>query len=184
MNDRFQAIRDALAMNPTPGPWDGNEYSVSKLWSNGEVGIREYIALPDNAEDANPNPADMHWIAACDPATIRELLAERDALVAENDALAAENERLKEDRARFPDKPDDIGRLIEAHIENLKEGKKIADALANRAIDRACRAEAALAEKDKEIADLTKKFETLKQAYDRERRKPTQILGSNDEDAQ
>ena len=70
--------------------------------------------------------------------TIRDLLAERDA-------LAAENERLKEDRARFPDKPDDIGRMIEAHIGNLKEGKKSAEALADKAFDRAFRAEAALA---------------------------------------
>lgn len=93
--------------------------------------------------------------------------------------LAAENERLKEDRARFPDRPDDIGRMIEAHIGNLKAGKKSAEALADKAFDRAFRAEAALAEKNKEIADLTKKFETLKRAYDRERRKPIQILGSN-----
>lgn len=28
--------------------------------------------------------------------------------------------RLLEDRARFPDRPDDIGRMIGAHIENLK----------------------------------------------------------------
>lgn len=41
------------------------------------------------------------------------------------------------------------------------------------------KAEAALAEKDKEIEALNKKFETLKQAYDRERRRPVQILGSN-----
>jgi hypothetical protein len=69
---------------------------------------------------------------------IRDLLTERDA-------LAAENERLKEDRARFPDRPDDIGRMIEAHIGNLKEGKKSAEALADKAFDRAFRAEAALA---------------------------------------
>ena len=42
--------------------------------------------------------------------------------------LAAENERLKENRARFPDRPDDIGRLIEAgagdefceHAQNIR----------------------------------------------------------------
>src|SRR5690606_4456836 len=79
----------------------------------------------------------MKVIAACDPDTIRELLAERDA-------LAAENARLKEDRARFPDRPDDIGRMIEAHIGNLKEGKKSAEDLADKAFDRAFRAEAAL----------------------------------------
>src|SRR5690606_15306775 len=79
-NDRYERIRAALAMNPTPGPWDGDDNSVSRLWSNGSVGIREYIALPDSAEDSTPNPANMHFIAACDPDTIRELLEERDEL--------------------------------------------------------------------------------------------------------
>jgi len=81
MNDRFQAIRDALAMGPTPGPWDGTDHSVSRLWSNGTAGIREYIALPDSAEEFTPNPANMHFIAACDPDTIRELLRQRDELL-------------------------------------------------------------------------------------------------------
>jgi len=81
MNDRFKSIRDALAMGPTPGPWDGHDNSVSRLWSNGTEGIREYIALPDGAEGSDPNPADMHWIAACDPDTIRELLRQRDELL-------------------------------------------------------------------------------------------------------
>src|SRR5690606_10974446 len=81
MTDRYENIRKALAMGPTPGPWDGDDNSVSRLWSNGTVGIREYIALPDGAEDSTPNPANMHFIAACDPDTIRELLAERDELL-------------------------------------------------------------------------------------------------------
>jgi uncharacterized protein YwgA len=37
-----------------------------------------------------------HLIAACDPDTIRELLAERDQLAAEIEALRAEVERLAE----------------------------------------------------------------------------------------
>jgi len=82
MSDRFQSIRDALAMDPTPGPWDGTDHSVSRLWSNGTTGIREHIALPDSAEEFDPNPANMHFIAACDPDTIRGLLAERDELLA------------------------------------------------------------------------------------------------------
>ena len=44
--------------------------------------------------------------------------------VAEMRRLAAENERLIEDRARFPDRPDDIGRMISAHIGNLKTSIK------------------------------------------------------------
>lgn len=79
-------------------------------------------------------------------------LSRAEAAEAERDALAAENERLKEDRARFPDRPDDIGRMIEAHIGNLKAGKKSAEDLADKAFDRAFRAEAALAAKDAELA--------------------------------
>ncbi|HCA5794814.1 apolipoprotein A1/A4/E family protein [Pseudomonas aeruginosa] len=41
-------------------------------------------------------------------------------LEAEVKALRGEVVRLLEDRARFPDRPDDIGRMIGAHIENLK----------------------------------------------------------------
>ncbi|EIU1455994.1 hypothetical protein RZC90_006186 [Pseudomonas aeruginosa] len=41
-------------------------------------------------------------------------------LEAEAQALREEVARLLEDRARFPDKPDDIGRMIGAHIEDLK----------------------------------------------------------------
>lgn len=92
MTDRFQSIRDALAMGPTPGPWDGTDNSVSRLWSNGTTGIREYIALPDSAEEFDPNPANMHFIAACDPDTIRELLRQRDELLslARRDAEAGD----------------------------------------------------------------------------------------------
>jgi len=88
MTDRYERIRAAMTMGPTRGPWDGDDNSVSRLWSDGSVGIREYIALPDSAEDSEPNPANMHWIAACDPDTIRALLAERDALAAEVERLA------------------------------------------------------------------------------------------------
>lgn len=44
------------------------------------------------------------------------------ALLIEN--LQAENARLIEDRARFPDRPDDIGRMVGAHINNLKAAAK------------------------------------------------------------
>lgn len=56
---------------------------------------------------------------------------------------AAENERLRddlarvlEDRARFPDRPDGVGSMIESHIGNLKHGKEEADKHAIRAMDR------------------------------------------------
>ena len=49
--------------------------------------------------------------------SIRELL---DNAEADRDRLRAENARLIEDRARFPDRPDDIGNMIGAHIGNLE----------------------------------------------------------------
>ena len=49
--------------------------------------------------------------------TAHELRAEAEAELAR---LRAENARLIEDRARFPDRPDDIGNMIGAHIGNLK----------------------------------------------------------------
>jgi len=154
-NDRYAKIREALEMGPTPGPWG--------IWVEPVRDRHEAIAeLTEQVQSTDPfvgklfflnadgkcpattgcgsnSEANAAYIAACDPDTIRELLAERDS-------LAAENARLKEDRARFPDRPDDIGRMIEAHIENLKEGKKSAEALADKAFDRAFRAEAKLAE--------------------------------------
>lgn len=57
-----------------------------------------------------------------------------------------ENVRLIEDRARFPDRPDDIGRMIGCHFGNLKAGKDAADEHASNAFDRALRAESSLAE--------------------------------------
>lgn len=54
------------------------------------------------------------------------------AVTAELDAALAENARLIEDRARFPDKPDDIGNMIRAHIGNLKIGKEQAESYARK----------------------------------------------------
>lgn len=53
----------------------------------------------------------------------------------------AELSAIIEDRARFPDRPDVIGRMIEANIGNLKACKQSAEDHANRAIDRAIKAE-------------------------------------------
>lgn len=39
-------------------------------------------------------------------------------------SVELENRRLIEDRVRFPDRPDDIGQMISAHIENLKAAAK------------------------------------------------------------
>jgi hypothetical protein len=91
MSDRFQSIRDALAMGPTPGPRRAIEQSVigphdlrilsaNVTWSVGVNGSHSV-----QIEEAFANAA---LAAACDPDTIRELLAERDALTAEVERLA------------------------------------------------------------------------------------------------
>jgi len=83
MSDRFQSIRDALVMGPTPGPRKAVEQSVigphdlrilsaNVTWS---VGVNGSHSVPIEEAIANATLA-----AACDPDTIRELLAERDAL--------------------------------------------------------------------------------------------------------
>lgn len=44
----------------------------------------------------------------------------RNRLLAENAKLKAEIHTVVSDRARFPDKPDGVGRILGAHVENLK----------------------------------------------------------------
>jgi hypothetical protein len=78
-----------------------------------------------------------------------ELTSLRTALATERERAEKaekENVRLIEDRARFPDRPDDIGRMIGCHFGNLKAGKDAADKHASNAFDRALRAESSLAE--------------------------------------
>jgi len=70
MTDRYERIRAALAMGPTPGPWvqDGDGVSAA------DEDVAVAMCCPSDAEVA--------FIAACDPDTIRALLKERDALAA------------------------------------------------------------------------------------------------------
>lgn len=101
MTDRYERIRAALAMGPTPGPWvpkelprdmqhDGYRFSVSR-------GGLDWWMIAKVTHEANcySGAANAAMIAACDPDTIRELLAERDQLAAEIEVLRAEVERDK-----------------------------------------------------------------------------------------
>ena len=70
------------------------------------------------------------------------------------EAAEAERDRLADDRARFPDRPDDIGRMIEARRGSLEDGIKSANAYARAAINRAEKAEAELDALRKHLLDL------------------------------
>ena len=70
MTEPYANIRQALAMEPMPGPWvqDGDGVTAD------DEDVAVAMCCPSDAEVA--------FIAACDPATIRALLKERDALAA------------------------------------------------------------------------------------------------------
>lgn len=93
MTDRYENIRKALAMDPTPGEWYWTDaYPTQdgrKTWSligDGGFGILSCDGDENSPQSVNAAAAEL--IAACDPDTIRTLLAERDALRAERDELA------------------------------------------------------------------------------------------------
>ena len=93
-NDRYEKIRAALAMRPTPGPWAAcRTNSGTFVKSERLAGYFVEVRHCRTAQDVN---ADAHLIAACDPDTIRALLDERDGLASENEALQAEVGALRE----------------------------------------------------------------------------------------
>mgnify|MGYP003622430621 CR=1 FL=1 len=90
MTDRYENIRKALAMGPTHGPWHaakpephGTEVrgpaQVSLVWCGCATAVGKEGCYSIRAAEAAANAA---LIAACDPDTIRALLAERDQLAA------------------------------------------------------------------------------------------------------
>lgn len=85
MPDKYQAIRDALALGPTPGP-----YRVQRP----NAGRRGYeVAACDGLEQicADLTVERAEFIAACDPETITALLAENSA-----EAMQAESKKRRE----------------------------------------------------------------------------------------
>ena len=107
MTERYERIRAALAMRPTPGPWEvinGTDV-FTPLGARNAAGVEAAADDGWHVADCDMGPsfteegkeeipyvekqANAALIAACDPGTIRELLAERDQ-------LAAENARLRE----------------------------------------------------------------------------------------
>ena len=85
MTDRYEEIRKALAMGPTPGEWYWTDaYPTQdgrKTWSligDGGFGILSCDGEENSPQSVNAAAAD--WIVACDPDTIQALLDECDAL--------------------------------------------------------------------------------------------------------
>ena len=98
------ADRKALEMGPTPGEWYWSDaYPTQdgrKTWSligDGGFGILSCDGDENSPQSVNTAAADL--IAACDPDTIRELLAERDA-------LEVEIERLRKELAAAAEQPE------------------------------------------------------------------------------
>src|SRR5690606_28374949 len=86
MTDRYERIRAALAMGPTPGPWAahpdigtpvGTLKIAPPIWDKNTFNVPLIAAVYGTGVT---QPANAALIAACDPDTIRELLADRDAL--------------------------------------------------------------------------------------------------------
>jgi len=100
LSDRYARIRTALAMGPTPGEWYWTDaYPTQdgrKTWSligDGGFGILSCDGDENSPQSVNAAAAEL--IAACDPDTIRELLAERDQLAAALEAAREDAERYR-----------------------------------------------------------------------------------------
>lgn len=133
MTDRYKEIRDALAKGPTPGEWywsdayptqDGRE--TWSLIGDGGFGILSCDGEENSPQSVNVAAAEL--IAACDPDTIRELLAERDQLAA---ALEAAREDVKA-----------VGTVLGGEFHYLRPSHGLPDGTTLYAIDQARRKEA------------------------------------------
>lgn len=83
-NDRYEKIREALARRPTPGPWELRDGRTDTVENAQGYPVCTVNYHPDERYGHGTRAA---YIAACDPDTIRELLAERDALAVEVERL-------------------------------------------------------------------------------------------------
>lgn len=77
MTDRYEKIRKALAMGPTPGPWELRDGRTDTVENAQGYPVCTVHYHPDERYSHGTRAA---YIAACDPDTIAALLEERDAL--------------------------------------------------------------------------------------------------------
>lgn len=85
MTDRYEKIRKALEMRPTPGPWELRDGRTDTIENAQGYPVCTVNYHPDERYGHGTRAA---YIAACDPDTIRALLDERDALAAKAERLA------------------------------------------------------------------------------------------------
>ena len=80
MTDRYEKIRKALEMGPTPGPWVVRYDYVVQARSYEDGRLVPVVQPYGVNRDGTDLFANARLIAACDPDTIRELLDEIEAL--------------------------------------------------------------------------------------------------------
>lgn len=128
MSDKFQAIRDALALNPTPGPRrvsgdDSSPYVTVALPENEGRRWDDPIICTLYGEHLQPFPnarAHAALIAACDPDTIRALLRQRDELLAlVHDYRGIAEFLARRDAAAGNDKGARMMRLTCSRLDNV-----------------------------------------------------------------
>lgn len=137
-NDRYERIRQALAMGPTPGPWEviygvevftplgarnaaGVEAAANDGWhvADCDTGV-SYTVEGKEEIPYGEKKANAALIAACDPDTIRELLTELDALAAENARLQAEVKMLRTDLMESDEIRETLGQILTRTAAALK----------------------------------------------------------------
>lgn len=95
MTDKYQRIRDALAMGPTQGPYAVNpERAFVEEFGTGEPLPICAMLWPTEQRSEDETVANALLFASCDPDTIRGLLAERDGLIAQHHRDSAELRRI------------------------------------------------------------------------------------------
>ncbi|WP_026610686.1 ead/Ea22-like family protein [Methylocaldum szegediense] len=139
MTDRYQEIRDALAMEPTPGSRrviDGDSYpyvtvalpeNEGRRWDDPiictlyeDVTPDDYVGFGERLQTFPNARANAALIAACDPDTIRALLEERDAQQAEIETLRAEVKRLHADLMESDEIREKLSHLLTRTAAALK----------------------------------------------------------------